>query len=183
MSLLIHTLEYTAPAAYSLLPESWQSPEATAEVLAIGLQETQFNNRRQVPRYAGWQAPARSFWQFEISGVKEALTNSASASTMEQLLRALRYPVVTTAERVLAAIEHNDVLAFGMARGLLRTVRRRLPKQGESLEAYEQYLIGWKPNKQAAAKHADDWPGNFLLAWDTVLQAAIAKAVRREGET
>jgi hypothetical protein len=181
-TMLTFTLRYTAPAAYSLLPATWQSSAATAFVLAIGLHEGMgFTKRAQVPRKPGWRAPARSFYQFEIPGVKQVLTHLASARALDNMLRSLAYPAVMLPEDVLDAMTHNDTLAFGMARGLLRTVPSRLPLQHEGDEAYDQYLYGWKPNREAAAMHREDWPANYAMAWDTVLREAIDNAVRREG--
>ena len=62
-----HILAHTLPAAYSLLPAEMESAEATALLLSIGLQESQFTHRRQVG------GPARGFYQFELSGVQGVL--------------------------------------------------------------------------------------------------------------
>src|SRR5690554_6652716 len=55
--------------ALELLPAQMTSPEAVVMLLAIGLQESRFQHRRQLvgspPRPVG---PAKSFWQAEQGG-------------------------------------------------------------------------------------------------------------------
>ena len=54
--------------ALRLLPARMNSPEAEVMLLAIGLQESRFEHRRQLvgspPRPTG---PAKSFWQAELA--------------------------------------------------------------------------------------------------------------------
>src|SRR5690606_35531315 len=57
--------------AYALLPSRMDSDRATVMLLAIGLQESRFEHRRQI------KGPARGFWQFERGGgVRGVMTHS-----------------------------------------------------------------------------------------------------------
>ena len=53
---------YALPAACSLLPARMDTRAARALLVAIGLQESRFEHRRQIG------GPARGFFQFEAMG-------------------------------------------------------------------------------------------------------------------
>lgn len=140
------------PAAYALLPPSMQSPEATAILLAIGLQESAFEYRQQIP-----VAHAHGFWQFEKNGgCVEVLTHPACKGHLKNVLAVLQYPATTTPGELHAAIVHNDVLAAVCARLLLRTIAAPLPMLDASPDAsWQQYLQAWRPGK--ARRRTWDW--------------------------
>lgn len=155
-----HTYAHTIPAAYSLLPERMQSPNATAMLLAIGLQESEFAARRQLPK-----GPARGFWQFErAGGVVGVLEHRSTAHAIKKVLEALQYPVSSDSYTCHTAIEHNDVLACCFARLLLWTLPTALPGRLEIEVAWDQYLDAWRPGKP----HVETWPDNFAMAWSIV---------------
>ena len=150
-----YVYKHIIPAALDMLPGRMYSPEAVAMILAIGLQESKFLHRRQVPN-----GPANGFWQFEKGGgVKGVLTHSSTSSTVKAILTDLRYP--TDTESCYQAIRHNDVLACVFARLLLWTVKGRLPLRNEPDLAWNQYLGAWKPGKP----HPETWDENFYEAW------------------
>lgn len=164
------TLRHTLPAAYALLPPAMESPAASALVLAIGIQETQFRDRRQVtdnPNYS----PARGFWQFERGTVGLTLRHRSAARPLENALRALRYDTdgPDAVDRLWQSIEHNDVAACCFARCLLWTLPMRLPTQWDPEAGWAQYLAAWRPGKP----HEATWANNFAVAWDTVLTQAL----------
>lgn len=161
---MIETIQrFVIPAAYDLLPVQMQTPPATAMLLAIGLQESKFQHRRQ----AG--GPARGFWQFEQQGgVAGVLMHPSTADHARHALRALRYPTTTTPQAVYGLLADNDVLAAVFARLLLWTVPGRLPLPSQSAAGWRQYLDGWKPGKP----HPETWPVYFNSAWQRVSSAA-----------
>ncbi|MFX7825112.1 hypothetical protein ABTK20_22185, partial [Acinetobacter baumannii] len=75
--------------------------------------------------------PARSFWQFELGtkesrgGVWGVYLHGASRPLLERLCAVLKVPF--TPQAIYAAMEHNDILAAGVARLMLFTDAQRLP--------------------------------------------------------
>jgi len=148
------------PVAMSLLPARMTSPEARAMLLAIGLQESKFAYRVQVP-----SGPAHGFWQFEKGGgVRGVLGHEATAPVIIPVLQTLGYRA--NEADCYAAITHNDVLACVFARLLLWTVPGALPKRHEAPKGWAQYLNGWRPGKP----HPFPWPVNFEEGWRTVME-------------
>ena len=155
-----HTFAHTIPAAYSLLPDRMASPEATALLLSVGLQESEFLFRRQMPK-----GPARGFWSFErAGGVQGVLEHGATKRHVRIALEALSYPTALDVYHVHAALEHNDVLACCFARLLLWTLPEALPWRLEVEVGWDQYLAAWRPGKP----HIATWPKNYHLAWALV---------------
>lgn len=144
---------HVIPAALSLLPRELTSPGARAMLIAMGLQESRFQHRRQV------KGPARGFWQFEQGGVSGVLTHPASSAMARDFAHALRYPVET--EAIHTALEHNDVLACGFARLLLWTLPDTLPEPTEPIDGWSQYLNAWRPGKP----HEATWAAFFQEGW------------------
>lgn len=158
--LLYHVYKHTFPAAFALLPGRMETPEAKAMLLAIGLQESRFKYRVQLPN-----GPAHGFWQFEkAGGVRAVLTNAVTAPLIVPVLQTLQYRA--NEAECYAAIVHNDVLATCFARLLLWSVPGRLAGPTESQRGWENYLNGWRPGKP----HRDTWDGFFAEAWRTVTE-------------
>lgn len=157
--MLFYIDRHIVPAAYALLPGRMQSPAATAMLLAIGLQESAFEDRRQIGG-----GPGRSFWQFEATGVRGVLRHRASAVHAAAVLAKLQYPDHSVLA-VQASLEHNDVLACAFARLLLWTLPDQLPPDAHSGDqGWDQYLRAWKPGKP----HRPRWNPNYGVAWDMV---------------
>jgi hypothetical protein len=158
------TLRYTFPAAFSIIGPAFDSVEARAHLIAIGLQESQFKFRAQV------EGPARGLWQFERGGgVAGVLAHPKTSALAVEALTTLRYhqlgdSQIGVARRVHVALEHNDVLAAIFARLLLYTVPAKLPQRYEREIAWHQYLQAWRPGKP----HPDTWAGHYRKAWDAV---------------
>lgn len=149
---------FTLPAAYSLLPPHLESPEATAMLLAIALQESGAHYRQQV------NGPARGFWQFEQGGVRAVLGHGSTGPMARASLAKLCYSSSSTVPAVHAALEHNDVLAALMARLLLWPVRADLPGRGMNEEGWQQYLAAWRPGKPRRVT----WDADFDYAWQAL---------------
>lgn len=150
--------------ALALLPNQMDSPSARVMLLAIGLQESRFEFRRQLGN-----GPARGFWQFELGS--EASRGGVWGVYLHQ---ASRYwvDVLCTARGVLyqplaiwRALEHDDVLAAGLARLLLFTDPHKLPALGDERGAWVMYAKRtWRPGKP----HPDTWPGFHAQAVEFV---------------
>lgn len=132
--------------ALAMLPDSMNSAKARVMMLAIGLQESRFELRRQVG------GPARGFWQFERDGgVVGVLEHRASKDHAAALCAARG--VKADKDAVYPALENDDVLAAGFARLLLWTDPRALPVVGDSGAAWDCYLRNWRPGKP----HPNTW--------------------------
>ena len=143
--------------AYKLLPSRMDSPQATVMLLAIGLQESRFEHRRQIG------GPARGFWQFERGGgVTGVLRHPASRFWMNSACNARNVPAQPM--NVWLALETDDVLAAAAARLLLFTDPARLPAIGEQSEALRYYLRIWRPGKP----HPRTWPECYETALKSV---------------
>lgn len=155
--LIWHIHEHTIPSALSLLPGKMDSREARAMLLAIGLQESLFQHRKQVG------GPAKGFWQFEQGGgVKGILTHDITAPIVKPIVEMFLYE--PTPASCYAAIENHDVLAAVFARLLLWVDPRVLPSPIQADKGWAIYLANWRPGKP----HASKWPRNFELAWSVV---------------
>ena len=163
--------------ALALLPARMSSPEAEVMLLAIGLQESRFQHRRQLvgspPRPTG---PAKSFWQAELGGGMVTGLLRYHDDRVRDLavgLCAVR-GVDPSPRAVWDAIEHDDVLAAGLARLLLFTDPARLPKLGDLEGAWQLYLRTWRPGAHsrgdAAAKASlrQKWANNYGKALEAV---------------
>ncbi len=134
-------------SALLYLPKNMTSREAILILLAIGLQESRFIHRRQLPN-----GPARSFWQFELGsektrgGVWGIFLHSQSRNHLKHLCEVRNVEFHPNA--IYKAIEFDDVLAAGCARLLLWTDPKSLPKIGDSEAAWELYANRtWRPGK------------------------------------
>lgn len=153
---------FVLPAAYAVLPPVMRSREATAMLLAIGLQESRFMHRKQVV------GPARGFWQFErTGGVVGVMTHPKTRGPLSVALTELRYADgADNAYELHRIIEHNDVVAAVFARLLLWTLPEPLPLNGEANRAWQQYLRAWNPGKP----HPATWNNFFVESWARVEQ-------------
>ena len=169
--------EQAITPALALLPARMSSPEAEVMLLAIGLQESRFQHRRQLvgspPRPTG---PAKSFWQAELGGGMVTGLLRYHDDRVRDLavgLCAVR-GVDPSPRAVWEAIEHDDVLAAGLARLLLYTDPARLPGLGDEEGAWQLYLRTWRPGaftRGTAKKRAElrqKWTRNYAQALEVV---------------
>lgn len=142
--------------ALALLPSAMDTPRARIMLLAIGLQESRFTERRQLvgspPRPTG---PAKSFWQAEQGGgmVRGVRFHVATASLAASLYRARG--VVANDAAIWNAIECDDVLAAGLARLLLWSEPTALPMPADEEGAWLLYLRAWRPGAWARGTPAE----------------------------
>lgn len=155
---------YTLPAVYAVLPPVMNAPEASALLLAIGLQESQFLARCQ-----GDGGPARGFWQFERAGLKGVLEHPVTCVRLEAACRLLAYTGPIDVPACYVRVEHNDVLAGVFARLLLWTLPDRLPRRGEIQRSWNQYKAAWRPGRP----RPETWDANYAQAWDLVEPPAL----------
>lgn len=163
--------------ALLLLPARMESAEAVVMLLAIGLQESLFKHRRQLvgspPKPVG---PAKSFWQAEQGGGMVTGLLGFHNQDVQDLARGLCAVrgVPAQPRAVWEAIEHDDVLAAGLARLLLYTDPARLPGLGDEEGAWQLYLRTWRPGAHsrgdAAAKASlrQKWAKNYGKALEAV---------------
>lgn len=142
--------------ALALLPAAMDTPAARVELLAIGLQESRFIDRRQLvgkpPKPTG---PAKSFWQAEQGGgmVRGVRLHVATASLAALLYRARGVQANDAA--IWDAIENDDVLAAGLARLLLWSEPGALPAPADEQGAWQLYLRAWRPGAWARGTPAE----------------------------
>ena len=139
--------------ALMLLPAKMTSPQAELMLLAIGLQESRFEHRRQIG------GPARGFWQFErAGGVQGVLRHSATALLAKAVCK--ERGVEPTSTEVYGRLEHDDLLACAFARMLLWTDLQALPAIGYSSASWQYYLRTWRPGKP----HRHTWDALYAQA-------------------
>lgn len=138
-----------------MLPAKFDSPEARALLVAIGLQESRFKYRRQIG------GPARSFWQAESGGgFRGILFHAATKALARDILTRTGYGEPDESD--FQAIEHNDILACIGARLLLYTHPERLPERDEPLRGWDYYIHTWRPGKP----HFHTWSEFYKQAWE-----------------
>lgn len=141
------------------------SPPARIQLLASGLQESGLELRRQLG-----DGPARGLWQFEKGteasrgGVWGVYLHRATHDPLRLLCRDRDCEFAPRA--IWAQLEHDDVLAAGVARLLLWTDPKPLPPVGAVDDAWEYYLRTWHPGKPRRRT----WDTYYRLAVDEVVQ-------------
>lgn len=152
-----YVLEIAVLPALALLPANMDTPAARAMTLAIGMQESRFQHRRQIG------GPARGMWQFEQGGgVRGVLVHPASRPHIQTVLTALNYSPSADAGACFDALEHNDILAAAFARLLLWTHPKPLPARSEVNAAWLYYMACWRPGKP----HESSWSDLYHDAWE-----------------
>lgn len=142
------------PTYARVLPGMFNSREATVLLLAIGLQESRFEHRRQI------NGPACGYWQFERAGVSGVFGHQATARYAHAvcMLRSVAAATIT----VQPALETDDLLACAFARLLLYSDPAPLPAIGDVDSALDYYLRNWRPGKP----HPETWPALYKRAVD-----------------
>ena len=147
--------------ALHLLPSKMDTEDAAALMLAIALQETGLNARRQIDNHDGLDnEPARSMFQFELGGVNGVLKHPASRELAQQLLASMAYADRSPAQ-LLVAMEFDQVLAATFARLALLRDPAPLPHRGDPQAGWLYYLRIWAPDMPREA----EWSENWARAW------------------
>lgn len=156
MNLLQARTEIVIPAL-RYLPEAMSTPKAEVILLAIGLQESRFEHRKQVG------GPAKGFWQFEQNGgVQGVLMHPNTRWFAEDICKKRNVPAM--AKDVYDRLEHDDILAACFARLLLWTDNRSIPAIGQVEKAWECYIRNWRPGQP----HRHSWNILYLQAMDCI---------------
>jgi hypothetical protein len=162
---LRHVIEPGCKMLSAYMGQELATAEARVLLLAIALQESGLEHRRQL-NDAGepMDRLARGWWQFERNGgVKGVMTHPASKGASEAFCIALCVPFEW--DDVHEALAWNGPFAAVYARLLLWTEPEPLPAIGDQSEAWECYLALWRPGKP----HPETWPANYALAVETVM--------------
>lgn len=153
------------PCYRDVLPGRFASREASVMLLAIGLQESRFEFRRQR------KGPARGLWQFERGGGVQGVMTHPSTRRYAAAVCVLRN-VRFVADDVYDKLEHDDLLACAFARLLLFSDPRPLPAIGDADAAWDYYLRNWRPGKP----HPITWAAFYRQAVDAVTSMEAAAA-------
>lgn len=133
------------------------SPAARRLMLAIALQESGLEHRRQVSSDGEEDGPATSYWQFEKGGgCRGVLTHRVVAPHMRWVCGA--YDVEPTERALWTAMQFNDIVAASAARLLVYTLPGQLPTT--AAEGWAQYLEAWRPGKP----HPKTWAAHWATA-------------------
>lgn len=137
------------------------TPAARRFLLAIALQESGLEHRRQVVAGGAENGPAVSWWQFEQGGgCKGVLRHKASAERMRNACADHNVP--DTPAGLWEAMRYHDIIAATAARLLIYTLPSKLATT--AAEGWAQYISAWRPGKP----HPDTWARNWVLAGLTV---------------
>lgn len=156
-------IKHAVSKALFMLPPAMTSPQARVMLYAIGLQESRFENRRQLIKKGGELlplGPAKSFWQGERTGgmCKGTVEHPASRFWMYRMCQERN--VAFNATAIWNAIETDDVLAAAAARLLLFTDPKKPPAVGDENGAWNLYIRTWRPGKP----HRATWPALYAEA-------------------
>jgi len=160
---LANIMDTAIVPAFGLLPMTFDTPKSRVLLLAIGLQESRFEFRRQLGN-----GPARGFWQFERGtrasrgGVWGLYLHPASRNMLAKLC--LDRDCAFDPHPIWERIETDDVLAAGVARLMLWTSPKKLPEVGDEQGAWAYYLDTWRPGKP----HPSTWPALYAQALDFI---------------
>lgn len=168
MNRLDEILKTAIVPALALLPAGMDTPQARIMLMAIGLQESRFEHRRQlVGNPAKPVGPAKSFWQGEKGGgMVHGVRVHAKTRDMAARLYTVR-GVAPNDQAIWDAIENDDVLAAGLARLLLWSDPNSLPSVENRLGAWNLYARVWRPGKP----HPETWPECHAQAVAAVMGA------------
>ncbi|UGB46978.1 hypothetical protein LQ772_06720 [Frateuria edaphi] len=141
-----------------LLPAKFDGITARVQLLATGLQESDFVHRCQIG------GPARSYWGFEQGGGIEGVLKHPASSAYARSVCGLR-AVAPVASDVYGAFLTDDQLACAFARLLLWTDQAPLPVLGDREGAWQYYLRNWRPGRP----RREHWDEHYVDATNQVL--------------
>lgn len=145
-------------SAHEVLPQKMRSDNASALMVAIGLQESRLIYRRQIG------GPARGLWQFEPIAVRDVMTRGSSKDSAIAICN--DRDVKFDEKEIYNALEHDDVLAAAFARLHLWNCPKPLPAIGDIDGAWKYYAFDtWRPGKP----HRKTWNAFYLEAYSHLL--------------
>ena len=133
----------------SWMGSRYSSVDAERMMLAIGIQESGFQHRRQIVGIAEY-GPARGWWQFERPGVAEALSDDRHDLVM-------RLGLPTDPDQLHSILQWSEVGATVCARLLLWGYPDPLPGPSYPDEGWRQYTARWRPGKPAPQRWGSAW--------------------------
>lgn len=138
----------------NMLPEKMRGEKAEVMLLAIGLQESGFRERKQ-----HGNGPAHGFWQFEKGGgVCGVMKHPSTKKFAIKVCNELNVPF--DANSIHAALASNDILACCFARLLMFSDPKQLPEIGNESMSWDFYYRTWRPGKP----HPERWGKNYSEA-------------------
>lgn len=133
------------------------SPQSRRFLVAIALQESKINHRRQLTASGAENGPAASFWQFEKGGGCAGLFRHHA--TEDKIVRICSiFNIEANAASLWEAMRFNDIVAAAAARLLIYTLPDKLPLN--SVDGWAQYLDAWRPGKP----HESTWAAHWVSA-------------------
>jgi hypothetical protein len=140
----------------ALLHPKFDTPEARVMLLTIGMQESEFRNRRQI------RGPARGFYQFEEGGgVRGVLKHPSSKRIVQDVI----FKLGIEPNECYECLAENDALATVFARLLLYTHPKPLPALNCDPDiAWKYYTNTWRPGKP----HRHTWNAYLLHSRETI---------------
>lgn len=150
------------PAALRLLPPHLSGDEATAMLLAVGLQESCGLTCRGLVN--GGPGERVSFWRLDVDAVQRTLEHRATQMPLAAALATLRYDWNAPPEKLLGVLAHNDVAAACVARCLLFTSPVPLAGPNVAGAGWDAYRAAWRPERPRRST----WNNFFQLAWQRV---------------
>lgn len=143
------------PAAAELFPFGVGSPrEVQVFMIAIALQESGLEHRRQVSSGGEENGPASGFWQFEKGGACAGiLQHKTSAPHIRRVCQ--DFNIEPNSPALWEAIRYQDIVATIAARLLVLTIPYPLPLN--AAQGWEQYNNTWRPGRPRPATWAKNW--------------------------
>ncbi|MFC5694160.1 hypothetical protein ACFPU0_01140 [Pseudomonas sp. GCM10022186] len=144
--------------ALAMLPPALGGARAEVMLLAIGLQESGFHDRRPV------SGPERGYWRVDPDddSLGAVLRHPATAAMAVEVCDRQQVPPIE--ERVFAALEHDDLLSAVFVRLRLHIEGERLPPVGEVGDAWNLYCRAWRP-QEPDRRH---WGRSYAQAMDAL---------------
>lgn len=122
-------------------------------MLAIAYQESRARARWQIPN-----GPAAGLWQFEggsKAAIGQLMQHSATQYRLSETCRRFHFPFDRAALHQL--LRTNDMLAAVLARLLLYSDPRPLPKLHQIEYGWDYYTQNWRPGKPHLASWDEAW--------------------------
>lgn len=146
--------------AFALLPLEMDTDLARLQVFATGIQESNFEVRRQANN-----GPAVGFFQFERVGIQGVMEHKKSGPLLRKLCE--KFDVVFNVEHIWTALQspRYDALAICIARLNYWISPLAMPSAGNMKQAWEMYQKTWRPGKP----HSEKWIESYWRAYGAIL--------------
>ena len=166
-------LRHVVVPALAMLPATFDSASARALLVAIAAQESGLKVRRQGAQVSGGVlGPARGLWQFEQTGVRGVLTHHTTDDLAAMILREAKFPLDSVGVHKALEKPEADFVACQLARLLLFTDPRPLPRVRLDAEpdAFAYYLRNWRPGAANTPKGREECARRFKRNWRAAVE-------------